>query len=137
MRRFRPFVIALVISVSTATAALADTCGDLVGYARLQAFGDGTAKGTALVKFDGAVEVVPFESEIVGNVVHQTWYFTAGTVEVIEEPNAQPLAGPLQTIDSEVEVQQPNSGDWSYGGVFNGQSLRARFVVTGDLCFDS
>lgn len=31
-------------------------------------------------------------------------------------------------------VDAPDSGNWAYRGVFNERSLRAHFVVTGELC---
>ena len=45
-----------------------------------------------------------------------------------------PLFGPFTSIRSTVQVQAPDSGDWTYNGAFNTGTLIATFIVRGYLC---
>jgi hypothetical protein len=137
MKKLNTLLVILGLTIGAAIPASAATCGDLLAFARLDASGAGDAEGTAVVFFDGGVEVVEFDSVIVGALVEQTWQFNSGDVQVTETPNPVYLNGPLQVIDSDVVVNSPNSGDWTYEGIFNEQNLRASFVVKGELCIGS
>jgi hypothetical protein len=137
MKKLSTLLIILGLTFGAAIPASAATCGDLLGFARVDASGAGDAQGTAVTFFDGGVEVVEIDSVITGSSVEQTWHFNSGDVQVTETPNPVYLNGPLQLIDSDVVVHSPNSGDWIYEGVFNGQNLRASFVVKGELCIGS
>lgn len=135
MRRFAQLLALLLAFSLTLPALAAGECGELFAIARLNASGSGTATGRAVVIFDGGVQTVTFTSTIVSDSdVEQTWHFAEGTVEVTEHPMPVLLAGPWQLIDSDVDVDSPE-GNWHYDGLFNENSLRATFIVTGALCF--
>lgn len=127
-------MLALVMIVGLALPASAQTCAGITALARLQATGSATATGTAIVFWNGSVELVPFDSQIVDSVVEQTWHFDSGDVMVTETPHPVLLNGPFQIIDSDVQVDAPDSGNWAYDGLFNESTLRATFLVTGQLC---
>lgn len=134
MKKISALILAIVMSVALALPATAETCDDILAFARLDASGLGTAHGTAVVLWEGAVQAVAIDSTIVGPLVDQVWHFASGDVSVTETPHPVFLKGPLQAIDSDVVVDSPNGGDWSYNGIFNERTLRATFVVTGELC---
>jgi hypothetical protein len=128
-------VLAVTLAFSMTLPALAAAeCGTVFAIARLNASGSGTATGHAFVVFNGGAQTVSFESQIVGSNVEQTWHFAEGDVAVTEHPMPVLLPGPWQIIDSAVDVDTPNSGSWHYDGFFNEDTIRATFIVTGDLC---
>lgn len=136
MRRLA-LILSLLITLSAGAPALAaegEVCGDLAGYARLNASGAGTATGWAIVAFAGGVQLVTIDSQITGPTVSQQWHFNEGTIDVVETPAPVPLRGPWQLVDSDVEVVGGGEGDWTYDGLFNEDTLVARFVVAGDPC---
>ncbi len=126
---------AALITPGTVTA---DGCSaPFAASARIAANGDGTASGTAVVRYSGGVDRIAFDSQFgpAGTIVQQ-WMFDEGTVEIIETPNGT-LIGDLEFIDSDVAVTAPDSGSWEYSGVFNRTRLAGTFRVSGTLCFGS
>lgn len=116
-------------------AASAATCGPMWGVARLHGHADGTASGNAYVLYNGHGQTVGIESMISGAGTHQTWSFDEGDVEVVETVHGgNPLFGLFTSIRSTVQVQEPDSGNWTYNGAFNTGTLIATFIVRGYLC---
>lgn len=131
------FMLTLALALPTSAQIIRPICDDLYAVARLQATGvPGEATGRALVYFDGGVQVVEFATIGIDpkGGVSQVWQFDEGDVTLLELPHPIDLFGPFQSIDSDVAVTSGGSGDWTYEGIWNENTLRATFVVRGDLC---
>lgn len=141
MRRLKvilAFVTVLGL-ISIPAGAQAQQCSTIDGQAVLDF---GANRGRANVTVDGVRQVVPFFGT--GFIptgpntadIRFVWEFDQGTLVVIEHSVNTPIGGSLVSFDSKVDIKKGGSGGMHWVGVADQDSAIARFIVTGEICFD-
>ncbi len=139
MRRIAITLLMASLLIAPATSASGDVCPALSGSAKLD-FGS-TLEGKAKIVYDGEKIKVDFlETSFVENPdgtfsVGFDWFFPDGTVSIIETSTVTPLAGPLVTFESTIEVTSGGSGAWTWSGTSNNVAGKAHIeTIDGTLC---
>lgn len=132
-----------VLLVLPASAASAASCGTVRGFAHLEIFdtpvGGLLGQGTAIVVFDGNLQIVNFdETDYVAtgpgtaDVTH-VWHFAEGDATFLEHSTPTPIgSSSLVRFRSPVDVSP--SGTARYNGIFDTSSQQAWFSVRGNIC---
>ncbi len=139
MRRLMMATALAVTMLVPGAAAIAEDCPTIEGQGFLD-FGR-TGQGTVNVIYDGARIRVPFvgtgfvpTGEFTADIFFD-FFFPDGVVSVVEHSTVTPVAGPLVTFDSTIEVLNGGTGGWEWSGKTNVAGGHAVIMeLSGAVC---